>query len=300
MARTQAVLPDGARLSDYLSVGSDQFLLAVQSEETAAGRAFVMGSWYHVGGIRAHKWPNAKVYYFFDTTVPTATKSWMSWMRGSMNRMTSGTGMTFREADWLWWHEFWWNLGASNYARISLGSVTGGDGEATVGKTTKAYLRMEAAFATREGLFNHEMGHVFGLLHEHQRHDRDTYIRVPSSGDAKIPSGWTWCSYFLWWTSCTTRSHSDTYGTPFDYQSIMHYLSNNTTRIRLRSSDESLDNRCWSVWQGNQGEWGATNGGTFFTPWDIYAIRRLYGISPNALPTGRPVVGQADLQACTA
>ena len=46
---------------------------------------------------------------------------------------------------------------------------------------------MEPAKATREGLFNHEIGHVFGLLHEHQRPDRDTYIRVPATGDAIIP-----------------------------------------------------------------------------------------------------------------
>ena len=78
----------------------------------------------------------------------------------------------------------------------------------------------------------------------------------------------------------------------------MHYPSNLETGIRLRSSDDSLDGGCWEVWQDNLGEWGSTNGNTFFSPWDIYTVRRLYGMSPNDRPTVTPGVRQGDMIEC--
>lgn len=50
----------------------------------------------------------------------------------------------------------------------------------------------------------HEMGHAIGLLHEHQRHDRDEHVFVenPNSQNNKIEGS----------------SHGD-----YDYKSIMHY-----------------------------------------------------------------------------
>ena len=59
----------------------------------------------------------------------------------------------------------------------------------------------------------HELGHAFGLMHEHQRKDRDRYITVLWSNIA--PGGES--SYY--------RIAQDPQGIPYDFLSIMHYWS---------------------------------------------------------------------------
>lgn len=261
---------------------SQEFLLLVQATRNPAGRGFVMGPYYW-DGRRHRTWPVDTVNYFFDRAVPSANKSWM---RGSIARMSNGTRMRFREGTWLWWHEFWWNLGSSNYLRISIRSLSGGvPGRATIGKIGTSFLYIDRQRVDEEDIFNHEMGHVFGLLHEHQRPDRNNHVRVPNTGSNYdiIARDIRWCWYFFDIPhSCRTQSHSNTYGTPYDYNSLMHYPADQYTRITLRSG------RQWTVYDNNRTRWGRVNGNTYFTPWDIYVIKRLYGISPNPRPAYTP------------
>lgn len=80
----------------------------------------------------------------------------------------------------------------------------------------------------------HELGHVLGLKHEHQRRDRDLYIAYPPdfleslSRDRRAdyeldpnypPAGFDW---------------------PYDYDSIMHYSSNVDGNRARRRDDGSL------------------------------------------------------------
>ncbi|KAI8770421.1 balbiani ring protein 3, partial [Biomphalaria glabrata] len=66
------------------------------------------------------------------------------------------------------------------------------------------------------GTYLHELGHAIGLIHEHQRPDRDEYINVDMdnvhyalhSNFQKEP-----------------EEHINDYGMPYDYSSIMHYNS---------------------------------------------------------------------------
>ena len=62
----------------------------------------------------------------------------------------------------------------------------------------------------------HEVGHALGLLHEHQRPDRDQYVKVHYDLIHDIRHGQVFKhgSY-----------GSLTYGLPYDYGSIMHYTS---------------------------------------------------------------------------
>ena len=145
-----------------------------------------------------------------------------------------------------------------------------------IGRST---LVMDSDYAMNERYFNHEMGHVFGLLHEHQRYDRDYYVRVRRKGSdyEKIPRlrvvRFLW---FRWYEENTT-----TFSTPYDYHSIMHHPQN--TGITLRS-----DNQGWIVNMHNNREWARVNGNTWFSPWDIYTIKKIYGISPNPRPNFTP------------
>ena len=110
---------------------------------------------------------------------------------------------------------------------------------------------MDPDYVTDEDVFNHEMGHVFGLLHEHQRYDRDSCVRVRRSGSNYNKISRLRRHRFLFWTWYDENSR--TFSTPYDYHSIMHYPEG--SGITLRSSDRS-----WDVYDHNNTEWAHVNG----------------------------------------
>ena len=63
-----------------------------------------------------------------------------------------------------------------------------------------------------------------------------------------------------------------TYGTRYDYHSVMHYGADRVTGLVLKSSGQQ-----WEVQRHNKTEWGDDNENTYFTPLDIYTIKKLYG-----------------------
>ncbi|KAK6726724.1 hypothetical protein RB195_004815 [Necator americanus] len=60
----------------------------------------------------------------------------------------------------------------------------------------------------------HELMHVVGLWHEHERYDRDNYVKVHYEN---IKEGY-WSQF-----SKVSPYQATTYGIPYDYKSIMHY-----------------------------------------------------------------------------
>ena len=205
-----------------------------------------------------------------------------------LHRTQHATGVTFTEYAYSGSREHEWQRGSGRYLRISREELGSTRGTATVGKVSKSFLKMDHGQthnSTGEHTFYHETGHVLGLLHEHQREDRDTYIYVSRSGT-------NWDRLFVWrnktilcifgWCLTTAVQNSTMYDTPYDYHSVSHYDSD-TGSITLRPSGNT-----WDVWSKNKSVWGAENHYTYFTPWDIYVIKRRYGIRPNPKPTYTP------------
>lgn len=95
----------------------------------------------------------------------------------------------------------------------------------------------------------HELGHVLGLNHEHQRYDRDDYIYVNSNNSnyekiSKTASGLRWekrrikvgffrilVAYPVWWTSTSSYTEGE-----FDFHSVMLY-----ERLQVKDSAVKLN-----------------------------------------------------------
>ena len=64
----------------------------------------------------------------------------------------------------------------------------------------------------QKGTILHEIGHVLGMLHEHQRNNRDDYLTI----NYDSLSYWGFGMNFV-------KEEDDDFGMPYDYNSVMHY-----------------------------------------------------------------------------
>ena len=274
------------------TVASEEFLLWIQSHDAGPERGFVIDrDWYHSDFGSGRAWPNDRVRYFFDSSITATDRSWMWW---KLHRTQHATSVRFTEYSNTSSRRYAWNRGSSPYLRISRAELGTTPGTATLGKVSKSFLKMDHGTGrteTGENQFYHEVGHVLGLIHEHQRYDRDNHV-IMSPYKAYYDANYTRIKqrrrqqfWFLWWSWYSWVDNSTTYGTPYDYHSITHYPADRSTTIHRADGGGYWD----ANWR-NKGVWGAENNYTYFTPWDIYTIKRRYGITPNPRPgyTPRP------------
>ena len=273
-----------------------EFLLRAQSQAEVRPDGFVIGTHYESG---AKLWPSDTVKYFFDSTIdnPGSVRSWMWW---KFHYTQHATGIVFKEYDNTSSRLYEWERQSSPYLRVARKEL-GCDpfcfaGQATIGKVKQSllYIDDDLALDEKDGepTFYHEAGHVIGLLHEHQREDRGYYVYVYRTGsnydrifqyrNKRICYFWIFC----FWTAV---QNSTMYDTPYDYSSVMHYLTEDgSIKLRARDGESWKAGDIWDVRKHNKRTWGDVNHNTFFTPWDIYVIKRRYGITPNPKPKYTP------------
>lgn len=99
---------------------------------------------------------------------------------------------------------------------IRINNDIRGDGQATIGYYRHGKVEFRSNFSSRTAL--HELGHVIGLRHEHQRRDRDDYIQV------------NWVGNGDWWDQWYQKILDNQWPTRlYDYMSIMHYKNGQIT-----------------------------------------------------------------------
>jgi uncharacterized repeat protein (TIGR01451 family) len=106
----------------------------------------------------------------------------------------------------------------------------------------------------------HEMGHAIGLLHEHQRADRNTWITI-NTANADKP--------FVAGNIDPATLNAQTVGL-YDHASLMHYGAFNFTKNGLAV----IESKPAGIPLSNS---------TGYTPGDIDQIRRLYGATPSTV-----------------
>jgi hypothetical protein len=124
------------------------------------------------------------------------------------------------------------------------------------------YLRDSGKYgACNTGVLTHEIGHTLGLLHEHQRPDRDQYVKIRSSC---IPSG---ASAQFAIISTGARKVG-----PYDLKSTMHYRSTSLSR-----------SGCYSIVKKDGSallhDWASLSAG------DVAGTKQLYGSTITSLAT---------------
>lgn len=162
-----------------------------------------------------HRWENGLVKYHFLTDDNELSDNYKEEMKAAMQdwhdklkEANNGKAViTFEEIDPTWWDKLCSGLAQFDYLKIGKKEMENADGCATVGAYTfgKSHLyinekNIDGYKEDNRSLKNplsgkwedlhdlkfkrvcrHELGHVLGLYHEHQRSDRDDYLLIDSS-----------------------------------------------------------------------------------------------------------------------
>ena len=122
-----------------------------------------------------------------------------------------------------------------------------------------------------EWMPGHELGHVLGFHHEHQRWDRDAYVRIHYEHIKPGRSGdYDWIGKTNWLVS----------DTPYDYYSIMHYRVCWASSCESQCKDRKGGSPCAVIepistkYDGVIGQWDH-NG---ISAGDGEKLRRAYGV----------------------
>ncbi|XP_068754617.1 zinc metalloproteinase nas-14-like [Montipora capricornis] len=154
-------------------------------------------------------WPNGEIVYDIDSSVANDPRGMAAVMAG-MDEWTSKTCIRFKK-----------RTTETDYAYFTTGSGC----SSFVGKIGgRQNIILERGLCWNKGTVTHEIGHAVGYFHEQSRPDRDQYVAI-FLDNVKPGKKHNFKKY--------SRTLIDSLGTPYDYQSVMHYGQFDFTRNGL-------------------------------------------------------------------
>lgn len=149
-------------------------------------------------------WPGGNVYYTFDTNVSTAVPAAQQQIFiDCANEWSSFANVHFIP-----------RTTQTNYVLVSQVGSEGEGGLSSVGMVGGQQILQIAPGAWNHATVCHEMGHTLGLVHEHQRSDRGSYVNILTNNIESGELG----NFVLLGNSINK--------TPYDFLSVMHYRRN--------------------------------------------------------------------------
>ncbi|KAH9509410.1 hypothetical protein Btru_045825 [Bulinus truncatus] len=158
-------------------------------------------------------WKNGVIPYVFNSTFPTQDRDAIL---GAMSEWEKATCIRFRlatvqDTDIVVFRDG--RRCSTNIGRIGREQVV------TLAKSCRS-----------KRILIHELGHVIGLIHEHQRHDRDKYVKVILENVRNMSQERYQFSKLLS-GSITDKT------VKYDYTSVMHYGRNSPELTTLQTTD---------------------------------------------------------------
>ncbi len=226
--------------ADYEVVGGD-IMVPLAGHRSAANGLHLSAD---IEGNELRRWPGAVIQYEIDGN-PALPAEWRTRVLAAMSEWTSRTNIRFVP------HQ----PGVANYAFIT--SRPGGGCLCYVGMIggrQEVMLQQDGCYAPQ---MIHELGHLIGLPHEHQRPDRDAYITYdPTQVDrSKLVTQAQVDAAFATWGKPIG---------PFDFASIMLYGSN----VFALPGKNTMTKKDGSAFSHN----------TSISATDVKAVRYMYGV----------------------
>ena len=160
----------------------------------------------------------------------------------------------------------------TSYVNITVEAGGSGEGHSDVGVSATPPNTLDCGSGCTEATWLHEMGHTVGLLHEHQRPDRATYItlNLANADLPNVPGNFTLFAFDY-----------QTFGL-YDYASVMHYGAFDFSKAGL----PVLESIPAGIPLGNI---------TGYSAGDVDQIKRMYGAAPSQVtvttnPTGLAII----------
>lgn len=148
----------------------------------------------------AARWPRAVIPYVIGGDLPSTSR-----VTQAINDLHAKTGLKFVP-----------RTNEANY--VHIGRTTGPSRVSNIGRYGSTVQYMYLNDASPWQVAAHELGHVAGLAHEHQRCDRDSYVRILwQNVDPNLAGNFDKLCPAQGWT---TTAHGYA---PYDQNSIMHY-----------------------------------------------------------------------------
>ena len=145
-----------------------------------------------------NKWTGGNVYYAFNVNVSAAHQT------AALDAM--GEWAAFANLHFIA------RTSQTNYVLINDGGSGLSGGNSSVGMIGGAQNLNIGSTSWNRGTLTHELGHTLGLIHEHQRSDRDTFVTINFSN---VPGGASDGNFILIPTSTNNGA--------YDFLSVMHY-----------------------------------------------------------------------------
>jgi hypothetical protein len=155
------------------------------------------------------KWPG-RVKYRRGKKVTTQMFSQLQLAMSEWSAATNSK-LTFLEIKNSGWNQFTWATGTYYHLYVDITNNKDISGQASLGYVPWSVLQIKNNVSLSTCL--HELGHTLGLIHEHEREDRDNYINVYKDN---VMTGYK--------DQFNKSPFQRTYGS-FDFNSIMIYSS---------------------------------------------------------------------------